>query len=210
MQGLPSIRDESTHPCDGGRVSAPQIRPHFDLVLRAPVAAVKARLGEHFAHGGDMWAGHIVGDHAQLVIRRKKRNIWSPWLTFAIEPNERGTRLSGRFAPHPSGWTLYLAAYGMVIISVVGLGFFGLSQWMAGLPATMLWSLPIGAIVLALLYGSAFVGQRLSGGEMDAMRDFVVRGLEGFEHEWVEPRASIEASLESSLEDGLEPVDVGR
>lgn len=177
-------------------MSGPRLRPHFDLFVSAPEEPVTRRLEAHFATGGEMWAGHIVGRHAQLVIRRRNRNIWSPWLTFAIEPEKGGTLLSGRFAPHPSGWTLYLALYGMVIISMVGLGFFGLSQWMAGLPATMLWSLPVGAALVVALYASALIGQRLSAGEMDSMRAFVLAGFEGVDTEWRVPRARLESDEE--------------
>lgn len=168
----------------------PHVRPHFDLRVAAPVQDVKAQLEAHFAGGGEMWAGHIVGHHAQLVIRRKNRHIWSPWLTFAIESPEgedAATYLHGRFAPHPSGWTLYLAAYGIVIISMLGLGFFGVSQWMAGLPAYMLWSFPGGMVLVAALYGTAFIGQSLAAGEMDAMRAFVLEALSDWEKEWVAP-----------------------
>lgn len=174
-------------------MSRPQIRPHFDLWVRGPVDEVTRALEHRFADGGDMWAGHIVGHHAQLVIRRKQRNIWSPWLTFAIEPGEEGgTFLRGRFAPHPSGWTLYLACYGMLIITMLGLGFFGLSQWIAEEPPYMLWSVPVGLALLGVLYLSAFAGQRFSAGEMDGMRTFVLGGLERWETEWVEPRPAPE------------------
>ena len=127
----------------------------------------------------------MVGKHVQLVIRRKQRHIWTPWLTFAVDEQDGATRLSGKFAPHPSGWTLYLAAYGMVLMTMVGLGFFGLSQWMAGLPATMLWSLPIGVVLVVALYLSAFVGQRFSAPQMEEMRSFVFEGFDGYERRWL-------------------------
>lgn len=168
-------------------MSRPHLRPHFDLEIRAPKTEVTSRLKACFERGGDRWAGHLVGDHAQLVIRRKKRNIWSPWLTFAIDEREDHVRLSGRFAPHPSGWTLYLAAYGIVGISMLGLGLFGVSQWMAGLPATALWSVPVGALLLSCLYASAFLGQGLSAEEMVGMRSFVESAFEDLEHRWVDP-----------------------
>lgn len=165
-------------------MSRPHLRPHFDLEIDAPLPRVVERLEARFADGGDRFAGHVVDKHVQLVIRRRQRNIWTPWLTFEMSEEDGATRLFGRFAPHPSGWTLYLAGYGMVIITMLGLGFFGLSQWMAGLPATALWSLPVGAVLLALLYASAFVGQTWSAGQMDEMRRFVFDGLEGFERRW--------------------------
>lgn len=146
-----------------------------------------------------MWAGHLVGDHGQLVIRRRRRHIWSPWLTFALASEGTGTSLRGRFAPHPSGWTLYLALYGIVLTLMLGLGFFGVSQWMAGLPPTALWSLPVGGVLLVALYLSAFVGQRLSGGEMEGMRAFVLGGFEGLEHRWIEPTEEYEPKADDDV-----------
>lgn len=158
-------------------MSRPHLRPHFFLRVPACIEVTKSKLERQFAAGGGQFAGHVVGNHVQLVIRRKQRNIWTPWLTFTLTEEEGQTILRGKFAPHPSGWTLYLAAYGMVLITMLGMGFFGLSQWIAGLPATMLWGLPIGSVLLLALYGSAFVGQRWSAHQMEDMRAFVRRAF---------------------------------
>lgn len=160
-------------------MSRPHLRPHFDVEVSAPPEAVLARLKEHFQTGQARFSGHIVDRHVQLVLRSHARNPWTPWLTFEVlDRHEGGSTLTGRFAPHPSGWTLYLALYGMVGITGLGLGFFGVSQWLAGLPADMLWAFPISLLVMGLLYVSAFVGQTFTGPDMEAMRSFVMAGLE--------------------------------
>jgi hypothetical protein len=174
-------------------MSRPRLRPHFDLYVAAPPSEVTPWLQRRFDEGGETWAGHIAGDHAQLVVRRKKRHPWSPWLTFAIEPREAGTLLRGRFAPHPGGWTAYLACYGIVVITTLGLGFFGVSQWIAEETPHMLWSFPGGLLVLGLLYLSAFVGQRFSASEMEGMRAFITGPLP-WAHEWLPPQPAPEAS----------------
>ncbi len=173
-------------------VSRPRLRPHFDLLVSAPREDVRSRLSQRFEEGSEVWAGHMAGDHAQLVIRRRQRRFWSPWLTFALEPRPQGTLLRGRFAPHPGAWTFYIALYGMTGTLMLGLGFFGLSQWIAGEPPTMAWSVPIGAVVLVALYGSAFVGQQLSSPEMESMRRFVVEGLAPLKTEWLPPQPPLE------------------
>jgi hypothetical protein len=154
-------------------MATPELRPHFDLVVELPLEDVMVCLSDRFEEAGDTWVGHITGTHAQLVVPRKERHLWSPWLSFSVEEYESGTLLKGRFAPHPSVWTMYMAFYAMLLFSMLGLGFFGLSQWLAGEAPTMLWSLPIGAVIFLGLYGSAFVGQGLTARQMCAMRDFV-------------------------------------
>lgn len=163
----------------------PELRPHFDLVVHQPLEAVLARLEARFADGRPDWVGHLTGPHGQLVVPRSRRHMWSPWLTFDAETHDEGTLLTGRFAPHPSVWTGYMAMYGMVIFTMFGLGCFGLSQWLAGEAPTMLWSLPIGVILLALLYGSAFVGQGLTAEQMSAMRVFVQESFDAGQSHWV-------------------------
>lgn len=159
-------------------MSRPHLRPRFHVEVRANLEDVRAQVERQFASGGDRFAGHVVGDHAQLVIRRRQRNLWTPWLTFAFRQDDETTHVEGMFSPHPSTWTLYVAGYGMVVITMMALGFFGLSQWMAGLPATMLWSLPIGTVMLFGLYLSAFVGQSWSARDMEDMRRFVHESFE--------------------------------
>lgn len=163
----------------------PELRPHFDLVIELPTDAVLDRLSGAFEKARPDWVGHLTGAHGQLVVPRAARHLWSPWLTFDAEAHEAGTLITGRFAPHPSIWTMYMAAYGIVIFSMFGLGCFALSQWIAEEPPTMLWSLPIGVILIAALYGSAFVGQGLTADQMQAMRSFMKDCFSDAEARWV-------------------------
>lgn len=161
------------------------IRPHLRYHVRATdPAAITARLASGFEKNADDLYGRIVGQH--VLVAGHIRNLWSPWLDFEIEPKGEDVELVGKFAPHPDGWTLYLAAYAVTGISMLGLAFFGLSQWMAGSAPTMLWSLPVGLGVLGLLYGSAFLGQRFAGKEMRVLERFLVECLDGLEVELLE------------------------
>ena len=144
-----------------------------------------AQLDARFRASKRNWVGHVTGHHGQLVAPRRHRHWWSPWLTFAATEHEDGTLLSGHFAPHPSVWTFYMALYGIVGFSMFGLGCFGLSQWLAEEPPTMLWSLPIGLVLMVALYASAFVGQGLTAQQMTGMRDFVKDCFEAEEARWL-------------------------
>ena len=161
-----------------------ELRPHFDLVVDLPRDEVLSRLKARFEAARKTWVGHLTGSHGQLVVPESARHLWSPWLIFDATEHEAGTLLTGRFAPHPSIWTMYMALYGMVIFLMFGLGCFGLSQWMAEEPPTMLWSLPVGVVLLAALYASAFVGQGLTREQMAEMRTFMKSSFEEDQARW--------------------------
>ncbi len=165
--------------------SAPEIRPHFDLLVSRPpdevMTHLSARLGDD-----SPWVGNVRGRHVQLIVPPKQRHLWSPWLTFEAQDHDDGTLLSGQFAPHPSVWTGYVALAGSVIFTMLGLGFFGLSQMLAGEAPTMLWSLPIGGVVLVILYLLSLAGQGLTAQQMQGMRSFVKACFPEEEARWIE------------------------
>ena len=168
----------------------PELRPHFDLFVALTPSDAMARLQQQFEAAKPEWLGHTAGYHGQLAAPNHRRHLWSPWLTFDAVERDGGTLLSGRFAPHPSVWTMYMAMYGMVIFSMFGLGCFGLSQLIAEEAPTMLWSLPIGAILLVALYASAFVGQGLTAEQMSDMRTFMMGAFDDGQARWHEDPAA--------------------
>lgn len=164
--------------------SRAELRPHFDLWVALPPDEALARLGTAFNEPAVTWEGDMRGSHVQLMVPEGQRNLWSPWLTFEVNAEDHGTLFTGRFAPHPSVWTMYMAMYAIIGFSALGLAFFGLSQWIAGQAPTALWALPVGAVLAALLYGLAFVGQGLTAQQMCGMRSFVAGLFEDAGAEW--------------------------
>lgn len=147
------------------------LRPHFDVQVPQDLETTLAQLADAFEEGP--FDGKVLGGHAQLMIPAERRHMWSPWLTFEIRAEDDGTRLEGRFAPHPTIWTLYLALYAMLGFSALGLTFFGLSQSIAEQSPTALWGVPVCLGLAAALFGLGFVGKGLTGQQMAAMRRFV-------------------------------------
>ena len=153
------------------------LRPHFELYVERPPDQVLACLERRFHEVP--WEGDMRGSHVQVMVPTAERHMWSPWLTFDVREEAGGTRLEGRFSPHPAAWTLYMALYAMLGFTGLGLLFFGVSQWLADQTPTALWGLPVLAIMAGLLYGVPFIGQGLTAQQMCAMRLFVsgcVRG----------------------------------
>ncbi|NJK89011.1 MAG: hypothetical protein HC923_06115 [Myxococcales bacterium] len=183
----------------------PELRPHFGLFVALGVEDTVEQLRLRFAELRGDWNAHLTGTFAQLVAPRRQRRVWSPWLSFTVREHPEGSLLVGFFAPHPSVWTMYIAGYAILAFLLLGLGFFGLSQWLAGEAPTMLWSVPICLALAAILYLSAFLGQSLTASQMREMRELIQASFAGVQTHWVDVDTSEEASglLEGSTKELL-------
>ncbi|MGF1511678.1 MAG: hypothetical protein ACFB9M_19455 [Myxococcota bacterium] len=180
-------------------MSRPHLRPHFDLVVALKPDEVLSVLKERFRVRKKFWTGHVSGSYIQLKVPRHHRHPWSPWLSFQATEHERGTLLTGRFAPSPNVWTLYMAGYGVLGTLVLGLGFFGLAQWMAGEAPTMLWAVPVCLVLMLAQYGFAFIGQGLTAREMASMREFIRDSFDRRQSQWADPVFRDEEDEDSSV-----------
>ncbi len=121
-------------------------------------------------------SGHT---HIVLKILPEMRHYWSPQLSVSLETLENGnTLLRGLYGPAPSVWTLF--TFGYAVLGVLSFFAFslGFSQWSLGLPAPILWALPV-LIVLALgLYISAQFGQKMGTAQTYQLHHFFEEALQ--------------------------------
>jgi hypothetical protein len=111
--------------------------------------------------------GVSVGRHAELFVPETERSTWSPWLSVTAEATETGTRVRGRFAPHPHVWTLYMfCVFALGFALFVGLSL-GYAQYSLGLRPWALMAIPICGALGAALYMASLIGQRLSAHQME-------------------------------------------
>lgn len=119
----------------------------------------------------------FIGDTIELVPHPSEVHSWSPQLRLDLSDDAAGTRIRGRFAPHPHVWSLYLAIHALGAFGTVGAAMFGISQWLAGESPWALWALPIAPVLAALVWALAFVGQGLGSEQMYALRRFIDESL---------------------------------
>jgi len=146
-------------------MAKPLIRPTFEIEIGLDPAIVMENLRQRLPRC-PRCTGMSVGLHAELFVPESERRVWSPWLSVTARASDRGTTMRGRFAPHPSIWTLYLfLAFGLGFSLLVGLTW-GYAQWaMESTP----WALASAVLVFALasaLYGISLLGQRLGASQM--------------------------------------------
>jgi hypothetical protein len=150
-------------------VTAPRIRPTFEIEVGADADAVMERVRDNLARC-PRCTGVSVGHHAELFVPVQERRVWSPWLSVSAVERDGATVLKGRFAPHPSVWTLYMfLAFGLGFALLVGLSW-AYAQWVLERPPWALLSLPAALILGAGLYAASVLGQSLGAEQMIQLR----------------------------------------
>lgn len=122
--------------------------------------------------------GLAIDGRLELTVSREATHLWSPQLFVEVSRTEGGSRLSARFAPHPHVWTMYVGACAIACMATFGALMLAVAQWMMHERLWGLWVAPLTALVAALTFGAAFVGQGLSAAQMFLLRDFLRDALE--------------------------------
>lgn len=151
-------------------VTPPEIRPSFEIVIDGDPDSLMDELRKRLPSCPHC-TGVSVGRHAELFVPEAVRRVWSPWLSVTARERNGTVSLRGRFAPHPSVWTLYLfLAFGLGFALLVGVTW-GYAQWATETTPWALWTVPLVLLAAAGLYGVSQVGQRLGASQMAALRD---------------------------------------
>lgn len=161
-----------------------------DTVL-APKEVVR-RVGQALKQPSCAMSGLAAESRLELHVHGAEEHMWSPQLIVEIEPAESGAVLRGRFGPHPSVWTLYVAGYAACLFGALLSVSFAYAQWvMGGAPTALLGLVVVGAVALGL-YFLAFWGQRASASQMRQLQDFLRSEMTRLES--LHPRAESQAA----------------
>jgi hypothetical protein len=133
---------------------------------------VRGALRENHSVVGQAFPGRV-----ELMVPRRETHLWSPQLVVDVEAAEDGSRLEGRFSPHPHVWTMYVAACAVASMATFGALILAFAQWMMNESPWGLWIAPGTALVAMLTFGAAFVGQGLSTKQMWELRDYLLAAL---------------------------------
>ncbi|MCF6341673.1 MAG: hypothetical protein L3J31_02560 [Bacteroidales bacterium] len=123
-------------------------------------------------------SGNTLLNHAYLKIPEDEQDYWSPELHVSVEQVKGGSLVNGVVGPKPKIWTMFMFFYmGIIIIFIFG-GALGVSQWMLGMEAPWLWSVPVAALLWLMVFLAAKFGQKQANRQMARLRNFLDLALE--------------------------------
>ena len=161
--GMRESRDASVH--------VPRMRPKFyiELPVGADEAIVQLREGldSPELHGVSM----VAGRHAELLVDRAERRLWSPRLTVRLDDSPAGSVLRCRFSPRPDVWTGFMFVYFLLVFLVVFGATLGYVQQVSNETAWGFWAIPIGLTLIACIHLASYVGQRLAAAQMRELKE---------------------------------------
>ncbi len=162
-------------------MARPRMRPSFNLPVACSAEHLMQILEQRFQLAGADFEGKFSARHAVLALPASERRFWSPCLDLTIEdlepagpePEAGRAKLWGTFSPRAEIWTGFVFAIGTLSVLSVFASMYGLAQLALGhAPVAFLVPL-IAALVAALLYASALVGQGLSIADLYQLRAFI-------------------------------------
>ncbi len=156
----------------------PRVRPKISLHVELPPSEVLTRFKACMAEHDRECKGSILGSCVEITVIADKQHFWSPQLSLQLDEHEGGTLIYGRLGPQPQVWTMLVALYAIVGISSGFAMFFAFSQWLLDQPLWALWALPLGLALASLVYGSAWIGQRLGAEQTHDLARVVTRALD--------------------------------
>ena len=156
-------------------MTAIEIRPRFQLEVPHSAEEILARLRTALKQPGSPIIGFVADHHVTLKIPYDKQHFWSPQLALEVEAREsgEGALIRGLFGPRPSVWLMFMFMYSVIGVICLFVAITGFSQMSLGIPAPVLWVLPVGAGLAIFLYVSAKTGERLGRDEMHELKGFL-------------------------------------
>ncbi len=152
--------------------NATRIRPRFRYLSSLSAADIIDFVKEGVTHTDDVEAGYMQ-HHVYLRIPDKDMHYWSPELHLTLDETEENTVVRGVIGPKPKVWTMFMFFYSGVIVLFMFGSAIGVSQWWLGLDAPWLWSMPAAALLGAIIFVAAKIGQNLGKAQMHKLINFV-------------------------------------
>ncbi len=133
---------------------------------------VKERFRERIAQPGSPCTAAYFPEHVILRLPIEEQHLWSPQLELALEAKENGALIRGMYGPKPQVWTFFTIAYGAIGVLGLFIAIIGFSQLSLGMPAHVLWVLPVLAGAAVFLYMLSQTGQKLGAEQTFTLHHF--------------------------------------
>jgi hypothetical protein len=150
-----------------------EIRPRFEITSEEDLASFMGRMSLRLRASAGFVCGVAAAGRVELYVPPSRQRLWSPELVVEVRATDEGTVLEGRYGPHPHVWVGYAALFAVVAVGITASLVFAFAEWTMKVSPVALYALGPLALVGAILYVFAFVGQGLAADQMDELRAFL-------------------------------------
>lgn len=152
-------------------MSSFRIRPRFKHQVKGELSQVVEKIKGALESEQDFTMINM-SNHLYIKIHGEKQHFWSPQLDLSFEQEEENVIIRGLYGPKPTIWAVFFFGYVVLGILTVFIGMWGLTRWSLGMPSTVLWAIPIFALIAAGLYFMGQTGQKLGAQQMFDIHHF--------------------------------------
>ncbi len=138
-----------------------RIRPRFKHQIPMKSRDIQMLIQEKLKVENPICSAKQLPGYTVLKIPTKNRHFWSPELSLSFEDGENETEVRGLYGPNPTVWAVFFFGYGALGILGLFASIYGLVKVTLSGDWTIMWSLPILAILAVVLYFIAQFGQKL-------------------------------------------------
>lgn len=156
------------------------MRPRFEIGVALDREDVLARMEQRLAGPDRPWEVALLNEQIEVSPTADELHFWSPYLKVRLVTAESGsaegrkTVMQGRFGPNINLWTFLLAIYAIcALMGATGL-LVAFSQWQLDQSMIGLWITGACAVIAALVWTAAQLGQRWAQEQMRGIHDFIV------------------------------------
>lgn len=149
-----------------------KIRLRFKIETDTPAKEIVSKIDDALKKVDVPCLGKINRNFITLQLPLEEQHYWSPTLTVTLEEYEKVTTIRGLYGPRPTVWTMFVFFYSIIGLATLVIGTVGLSYKMLDKPTTILWWVPILAVIFLTLYLVAYFGQKLGHQQIEKLHTF--------------------------------------
>ncbi len=151
-----------------------RVRPKFEMTSSKTVEDIIVLIKEKLTTNIHHLHGQAMQDHITIRVNKSHRHYWSPQLSVLMyrEPEDTETRIIGVYGPMPNVWTLFMLIYLSIGVLSIFIAIIGFSQQALGHDSSILYSLPVLAIIALGMYIFSQMGQKLAAAQTYAIHYF--------------------------------------
>lgn len=152
-------------------MSSFRIRPRFKHSIAADKNDLEQRFVEKLKEE-TQFSYTALPDHLYIRIEESQRHVWSPQLSITFEQEEDQVLIRGLYGPNPTLWAFFFFGYVVLGILSVFIGMWGFSLYSLDQDATILYAIPVFAVLALVLYIISQTGQKLGAQQMFDIHNF--------------------------------------